>query len=249
MIMSPSNIAIGKIVLEYVRSQPECGTNFIAFGWPFGGGQRILWRMITNSPLHLTLLVVAAYLLGAVPNGLLIARLKGINLQQVGSGNIGATNVFRCVGKGWGILAFILDAVKGFVPAFALPLLVDSAPGWLGLACGVTAVAGHNWPVWLKFKGGKGVSTSAGMLLGIAPAAVGIGFLVFAVTVVLTRWVSLGSILAAIAVPVAHVALHGTDNRLLTGALIVMGVLVIWKHRTNIRRLLNGTEPRIVGQK
>lgn len=205
--------------------------------------------MISNTPLMLSLTVLAAYLLGSVPNGLLLARLKGIDLQKSGSGNIGATNVFRCVGKGWGIAAFLLDALKGFVPAFVFPRLMDSAPPWLGLACGVAAVAGHNWPVWLKFKGGKGVSTSAGMLLGIAPAAVGIGFAAFAVILLTTRWVSLSSIAAAIVVPAAYIGLEGTDNRLLTGALIVMGVLVIFKHRANIGRLLKGTEPQIFGKK
>ena len=205
--------------------------------------------MISNTPLVLSLLVLAAYLLGSIPNGLLIARLKGVDLQKVGSGNIGATNVFRCVGKGWGIAAFVLDAVKGFVPAFFFPRLLESAPPWLGLACGVAAVAGHNWPVWLKFKGGKGVSTSAGMLLGIAPAAVGVGFAVFALTVALTRFVSLGSILAAIAVPAAYLWMNGAENRLLAGALVVMGALVIFKHRANVGRLLRGTEPRIVGKK
>jgi acyl phosphate:glycerol-3-phosphate acyltransferase len=205
--------------------------------------------MITNTPLALSLLIAAAYLLGAVPNGLLIARLKGVDLQKVGSGNIGATNVFRCVGKGWGVAAFVLDAVKGFVPAFVFPRLLDAAPPeWLGLACGAAAVAGHNWPVWLKFKGGKGVSTSAGMLLGIAPAAVGIGFAVFAITVALTRWVSLGSILAAIAVPTAYLGLHGPANPLLGGTLVAMGLLVVAKHRANIRRLLAGTEPRIASR-
>ena len=205
--------------------------------------------MITNTPPMLSLLVLAAYLLGSVPNGLLIARLKGIDLQQAGSGNIGATNVFRCVGKGWGILAFALDAVKGFVPAFVFPRLVAGAPDWLGLACGVAAVAGHNWPVWLRFKGSKGVSTSAGMLLGIAPCAVGVGFLVFAVTVALTRFVSLGSILAAVAVPAAYISMTGGANRLLAGTLVVMGLLVVVKHRANIRQLLAGTEPRIAGRK
>lgn len=205
--------------------------------------------MITNTPLLLSLLVLAAYLLGAIPNGLLIAKVKGIDLRQAGSGNIGATNVFRCVGKGWGILAFVLDAVKGFVPAFGFPQLVAGTPDWLGLACGVAAVAGHNWPVWLGFKGGKGVATSAGMLLGIAPAAVGIGFLVFAVTVAATRFVSLGSILAAVAVPTAYISMTGGENRLLAGVLVGMGLLVIVKHRANLRRLLKGEEPRITGQK
>ncbi|NCA83824.1 MAG: glycerol-3-phosphate 1-O-acyltransferase [Opitutae bacterium] len=205
--------------------------------------------MITNTPLMLSLLVLAAYLMGSIPNGLLLARLKGIDLQKVGSGNIGATNVYRCVGKGWGVAAFVLDAVKGFVPAFVFPRLMESAPPWLGLACGIAAVAGHNWPVWLNFKGGKGVSTSAGMLLGIAPAAVGIGFAVFALVVALTRFVSLGSILAAVAVPAAYLAMNGIENRLLAGALVAMGALVVVKHRANIRRLLAGTEPRIAGKK
>lgn len=202
---------------------------------------------MNSTPLTWMLLIVAAYLLGAIPNGLLIARLKGIDLQKTGSGNIGATNVFRCVGKGWGILAFVLDAAKGFIPAFFFPLLVEGAPSWLGLACGAAAVAGHNWPVWLKSKGGKGVSTSAGMLLGVAPAAVGIGVAVFALVVVLTRWVSLSSIAAAIAVPVAYLWMNGAGNLPLAVALVVMGVLVIFKHRANIHRLLAGTEPRIVG--
>jgi len=197
----------------------------------------------------ISLLILAAYLLGSIPFGLLLARIKGVDLQKVGSGNIGATNVYRCVGKRWGIAAFVLDAVKGFVPAFVFPMLVSHAPAWLGLACGVAAVAGHNWPVWLKFKGGKGVSTSAGMLLGIAPAAVGIGFVVFAITVLLTRYVSLGSILAAIAVPTAFIAMDRTENHLLAGALVVMGLLTIFKHRTNIGRLLKGTEPKISGKK
>ena len=205
--------------------------------------------MISNTPLLLSLLMAAAYLMGSIPCGLLIARLKGVDLQKVGSGNIGATNVYRCVGKAWGVAAFVLDAVKGFVPAFVFPRLMESAPPWLGLACGIAAVAGHNWPVWLKFKGGKGVSTSAGMLLGIAPAAVGVGFAVFALTVALTRFVSLGSILAAIAVPAAYLWMNGAENRLLAGALVVMGALVIFKHRANVGRLLRGIEPRIVGKK
>ena len=219
------------------------------FWLAFSDGAPHPWRMISNTPLLLALLVSAAYLLGSIPNGLLIARLKGVDLQKVGSGNIGATNVFRCVGKGWGVLAFVLDAIKGFVPAFCFPRLMEAAPPWLGLACGIAAVAGHNWPVWLKFKGGKGVSTSAGMLLGIAPAAVGIGFAVFALVVALTRFVSLGSILAALAVAGSGVWLYGADNRLLAGALILMGLLVIVKHRANVGRLLKGTEPRIVGKK
>lgn len=205
--------------------------------------------MIQNAPLPLGLLVAGAYLLGAIPCGLLLARLKGVDLRKTGSGNIGATNVYRCVGKGWGLAAFALDALKGFAPAFFFPRLVADAPGWLGLACGAAAIAGHNWPVWLGFKGGKGVSTSAGMLLGVAPAAAGIGFGVFAVALAATRIVSVGSLLAALAVPAAGFWLYWPENRVLVGALVLMGLLVIVKHRANLRRLRAGTEPRIFGKK
>ena len=124
--------------------------------------------------------VLAGYLMGSVPFGLLIAKARGVDLRNSGSGNIGATNVFRCVGKGWGVLALLLDALKGFLPAFFFPALAarglhGAVPSWLGVACGLAAVVGHNWPVWLGFKGGKGVATSAGMALGVAPGAVGIG--------------------------------------------------------------------------
>lgn len=204
---------------------------------------------MSSSLMTVTLLIVAGYLLGSIPNGLLIARIHGVDLRKVGSGNIGATNVFRSIGRGWGLVVFFLDALKGFLPAFVFPRLLDFPPSWLGLACGMAAVCGHNWPVWLGFKGGKGVATSAGMLLGIAPDAAGIGFAVFAVGLAVTRIVSVGSILAAVAVPTAYFWLHGTGNRLVAGALTLMGVVVIIKHRSNIRRLLAGTEPRLFGRK
>lgn len=203
-------------------------------------------------PLHLAALLPAAYLVGSIPCGFLLARAVGVDLRKTGSGNIGATNVFRCAGKSLGVLAFVLDALKGFLPAFCLPALYradPSAPVWLGLACGAAAVAGHNWPVWLGFRGGKGVSTSAGMLLGVAPAAVGIGFAVFIPVVLLTRWVSLSSILAALAVAAAGFAFYRATNPVLVAALVLLALLVVWRHRSNIRRLLDGTEPRIVPRK
>ena len=163
--------------------------------------------------------LVFAYLLGAIPNGLLIARARGVDIRTVGSGNIGATNVFRAVGKGWGILTFFCDALKGFVPSFVFPLLVSSQFGedldYLGVACAAAAVAGHNWPIYLKFKGGKGVATTAGALLGIAPAAMGIGVAVWVVATFSTRYVSVGSILAAAAVPVAAWFLYRQDDLVL----------------------------------
>jgi len=199
--------------------------------------------------------LAASYLLGSIPFGWLLGRAAGVDLRKTGSGNIGATNVFRCVGKKLGVLAFALDALKGFAPAFFFPMamrpgLQEAVPAWAGLACGVAAVAGHNWPVWLKFKGGKGVSTSVGMLLGVAPAAAGIGLGVFSVVVVATRWVSLASILAAVAVGGCGWWLYGAQRPPVVAATLSALVLwVVWRHRANIGRLLKGTEPKIVGKK
>ena len=125
---------------------------------------------------------ILAYLLGAIPFGLLIARARGVDIRAVGSGNIGATNVFRAVGKGWGILAFACDALKGFIPVSVFPLLAKTLGAFDGdavlpLVCACLAIAGHNWPVYLRFKGGKGVATSVGALIGLAPVAAGIGLL------------------------------------------------------------------------
>ena len=199
-------------------------------------------------PLVWSVSLVCAYLLGAIPNGLLIARARGVDIRTVGSGNIGATNVFRGVGKGWGILTFACDALKGFIPAFVFPLLAtrqwDGDFDYLGVACAAAAVAGHNWPIYLRFKGGKGVATTAGALLGIAPAAMGIGVAVWVVATFSTRYVSVGSILAAAAVPAAAWFLYRQDDLVLPGVLTVIGAVVIWRHRANIQRLASGTENR-----
>ncbi len=187
------------------------------------------------------LLTVAAYLFGAVPFGLLVAKSRGIDIRTQGSGNIGATNVFRCVGKGWGIFTFVLDALKGFVPAFFFPV-IGNVGGDYGVLFGLVAILGHSFPVYLRFKGGKGVATSAGMLLGVAPAAVGIGFLCWIICIFASRIVSLSSIIAAVAVG-ASVWFLG-ESTIVCIALSVLAVLVIWLHRANIKRLLNGTENR-----
>lgn len=187
------------------------------------------------------ILSVAAYLFGAIPFGLLVARSRGVDIRQHGSGNIGATNVFRVIGKGWGIFTFALDALKGFIPAFVFPRLAHMDPVW-GVLFGIVAILGHSFPIYLKFKGGKGVATSAGMLLGVAPLAVGVGFLCWVICMVLSRYVSLSSIVAAIAVAVT---VWIQDKGLVVNiALTVLALLVIWLHRANIKRLLNGTENR-----
>ncbi len=208
--------------------------------------------MTTTAWISAAAAIIVAYLLGSIPFGLLIGRMRGIDIRQVGSCNIGATNVLRSVGKGWGILALLLDALKGYIPAAGFPwllhelaLLADT-PAWLKIACGCAAILGHNFPIYLRFKGGKGVATSAGVLIGIAPQALLIGLGTFAVVFGISRFVSLGSITAAVVVPVAGFFLYRQEGMLVPAVLVVLGLLVIWRHKANIRRLLNGTENRIV---
>ena len=193
--------------------------------------------------MNLIVLTIIAYVLGAVPFGLLVAKSKGVNIREHGSGNIGATNVFRVVGKGWGIFTFLLDALKGFVPAYFFPLLGGVDPAF-GVLFGGAAIVGHTFPVFLKFKGGKGVATSAGMILGVASFSVGIAFAAWLITVFASRYVSLASIVAAITVGVAVWFDPKLDNAVIPSAISVMALLVIWLHRANIKRLLNGTENR-----
>jgi len=192
---------------------------------------------------------LAAYLIGAVPFGLLVARLKGVDITRVGSGNIGATNVFRSVSKPLGVLTFALDALKGWGPAWFFPAFVQAGDATarnpsLAVAFAALAIAGHTWPVYLKFKGGKGVATSAGALVGIAPAAVGVGLLVWIVLMAVSRYVSVASIGAAVAVPAAAWVFYSRQTVTVPAALTVLAALIIWRHRGNIQRLRAGTEHR-----
>jgi glycerol-3-phosphate acyltransferase PlsY len=196
--------------------------------------------------MNTAILTAVAYLFGAIPFGLLVAKAKGVDIRQHGSGNIGATNVFRVIGKGWGIFTFTLDALKGFIPAFLFPIIGGIEPAMrseFGVLFGLAAIVGHTFPVYLKFKGGKGVATSAGMLLGIAWQAVAVGFVVWVLCMVFTRYVSLSSIAAAAAVLIAS-WLHPQYHIVVKIALTVLALLVIWLHRANIKRLVNGTENR-----
>ena len=195
------------------------------------------------------LLIAAAYLLGAVPFGLLLSRLKGIDIRTVGSGNIGATNVFRSVSKPLGVATFACDFLKGYLPACLFPILGKTISGTvqgpeIGILCGVAAIVGHNWPVYLKFKGGKGIATSAGVLLGVAPAAVGIGLLSWIFLLLATRYVSVASIGAAIVVPVVSWTMYAKHGSLLPMALTILGALAVWRHKSNIERLIDGSEHR-----
>ena len=197
------------------------------------------------------LIVVTAYFLGSIPTGYLAARAKGIDIRTVGSGNIGATNAMRVLGKPAGIAVLLLDALKGYAAvAWVCPLWMKSFSGpaadveTLRIVAGIAAVLGHNFTCWLKFKGGKGIATSGGAYLALAPLAVGIALAAFILAVLLTRYVSIGSIAAAIALPAAVWCLpeHNLFLGIVTSAL---GAMAIYKHRSNIKRLMTGTESRI----
>jgi glycerol-3-phosphate acyltransferase PlsY len=193
----------------------------------------------------------AAYLLGSVPFGFLIAKSCGQDIRALGSGNIGATNVFRSVSKPLGVLTFSLDLLKGFCGVRLIPWAVSALvrTPFEGMAfpvfCGVCAVAGHNWTCFLGFKGGKGVATSAGLLLGLSPAGVGIAFGVWLASFLASRYVSLASITAAAALAVAVWPLHlRQQGAWFPSVLTLLAGIAIWKHRANIARLRAGTESR-----
>lgn len=196
--------------------------------------------------------LLAAYLLGAIPFGLLIGKARGIDVRTVGSRNIGATNVFRCVGAKWGILAFLCDMLKGFggVWCAAIPLLwsapiPDSNALLLRVLCGTSAMLGHIFPVWLGFRGGKGISTALGLLIGVAPAAAGIGFGLWVVCFLLSRYVSLSSCLAAIVIgALVWTPLYADRPVWFAVLMTILAALAILKHRANLVRLAKGTENR-----
>ena len=192
------------------------------------------------------LIALGAFLLGSIPTGYLVARAKGIDIRQHGSGNIGATNVFRTLGKPLGIFVFVFDALKGFAAVW-LALKFGGPSAWPGIIAAVAVIAGHNYTPWLGFKGGKGIATSAGVLIALMPWAVLAIALVWFAVFFATRYVSLASISAAAALPVAVGALwfYGCGgNGPLLGFSVLIAALAIWRHRSNIERLMAGTEHR-----
>jgi glycerol-3-phosphate acyltransferase PlsY len=185
--------------------------------------------------------IVLSYFIGAIPFGLLLSRGRGINIREQGSKNIGATNVSRLLGKKLGFLTFLLDCAKGYVPIFFAGLLLDHALNPHAVAlCGAAAVIGHMFPVYLGFKGGKGVATGLGVFLYLAPLAVLLSVLVFVAAVASTGFVSLGSLLgSAVILPCVYFFDEPTWKLILAAFIVVM----IWiKHHENISRLLKGTE-------
>ena len=188
--------------------------------------------------------LIASYLLGAVPTSYLAARLfRGIDLREHGSRNLGATNLYRVLGWRYAIPVGLLDAAKGLVPVLVFAPRVSSSE-LFALICGLVAVVGHVFSVFVGFKGGKGVATAAGVMLGLTPAALGVAVLVWAALVYLTGYVSVGSIVAAAIFPLAVYLLEPPDQPAMLWLDIAVAAAIVWFHRGNIQRLFKGTENR-----
>jgi len=198
--------------------------------------------------------LICSYFIGSISFGFLIARyVKGVDIRKVGSGNPGATNVSRSIGKPYGIVVYVLDMLKGFLPVFAADRLFGGqGHGLLPILCGIGVICGHTFPVFLGFKGGKAAATGSGVFLWLATIPLLIAIAVWLITVAISRYVSLGSILSVIAVAVCIIIL-GKDpfgqGLYLTLFSLFIAILLIVRHKSNIKRLLNGTESKIGASK
>jgi len=201
------------------------------------------------------LVALIAYLIGSIPTGYLVAKAKGIDIRSVGSGNIGATNAMRVLGRPLGIFVLLADAIKGFAACAVIsPTVYDlivvrsstlhgEAKFIAAIIGGIAAVLGHNYTCWLNFKGGKGIATTAGVYFALAPLSVSIALGSWIVFFVVTRYVSVASLAAAVALPTAVWLTQG--NLLLSIVTTLLGVMAILKHKANIQRLIAGTENRV----
>ena len=192
---------------------------------------------------------VSAYIIGSIPTAYIFGRvLKGIDIREYGSGNAGATNVFRVIGKTPGMIVLIIDIIKGYIAATYLAsgfmyLAPVTRPELYRILFGLSAIAGHNWTLFLKFKGGKGVAASAGVVIGLIPKIFWLGFLVWLITFFITGFVSLGSIIAIISIPIFTLAFGEPVEIVVFMCLLCL--IIVYKHKPNIRRLARGEEKRI----
>jgi glycerol-3-phosphate acyltransferase PlsY len=199
--------------------------------------------------------ILVGYLLGSIPTGFVVAKTRGVDIRTVGSGNIGATNVFRALGVPAGVFVLLADAAKGWLAVVVVAKLAGTGfwgnvdplnSEWLAICGGVAAIVGHNYSCWLHFKGGKGIATSAGVLTALVPWALLIILAVFIIVLALSRYVSLASIAASSTLPFATwLTVRGVTRVSLTAVTGAMAALAIYKHKGNIKRLLNGTEHRL----
>lgn len=189
------------------------------------------------------LTAIVAYFIGSIPTGYLFGRARGVDIRTTGSGNIGATNVFRTLGKTAGVAVLLIDAVKGFFPTkFLLFGAIPETHEYHAMVAGLFAILGHNYTCWLEFKGGKGIATSAGVLIALVPYGLLVTLAVWLVVFALSRYVSLASVVAAVVLPFAVWAVGRSTTMI--WLCTMLSALAIYKHRTNIQRLLAGTEHR-----
>lgn len=184
---------------------------------------------------------IGAYLLGSIPVGVLFARARGIDIRSVGSGNIGATNVMRAMGPAAGVTVFLLDVLKGLLPTLVMRGFTDRQELWF--VTGAAAVVGHCLSPWLGFKGGKGIATSLGAVIGAAPIVAAGAFGVFCVFLAVTRYMSLASLVGVFTAVVLGIVLPG-ESRWLIPAYAVLFLFIVYRHRSNLKRLRDGTEPK-----
>ena len=191
--------------------------------------------------------IAAAYLIGGIPFGLILARVvKGVDIRTIGSGNIGATNAIRAMGRKWGYSVFALDFLKGFLPALAVDQFFGSTREdreLLQILVGAAATLGHCYSPYLGFTGGKGVATGCGGILALSWQTFLAGGIVWIVTRLATGYAGLASILMGLAFPIAVAVLHGTERRAMLVGATALAALIAWRHRGNVQRMLAGTEP------
>lgn len=193
--------------------------------------------------LHSVVFILVSYLFGALPIGLLVGRMvKGIDVRDYGSGNIGASNVWRTMGPLWGIAVFLFDFCKGCFPTLLAGRIHEVSP-WLPVLVGLAAILGHNFSPFLKFKGGKGVATSLGVVYGLSPIAAAVGFGVWGLCLLITRYISVSSMIAAVVTSLVLIGFNRDLPHILFAMLVTFFVII--KHQSNMARLKAGTEPKV----
>lgn len=189
-------------------------------------------------------LLLASYLLGGIPTGYLIGRMKGVDIRKLGSGNPGTANVYRTLGKWPGIITFAIDFLKGFIPVYAAIHICGQEGGrwWIPMAAGALAIAGHIWTIFLGFKGGKGVATAAGVFMALLPLPTTGAFIFFGIAVFLSGHISVGSMSASMALPILCLVFNKPEQKPLTIMALTVCLLIFYTHISNIKRILAGRE-------
>jgi len=209
--------------------------------------------------LKIILVIIISYLIGSIPTAYLFAKIiKNVDIRKFGSGNVGATNALRLLGKGWGVTVLILDIAKGLLPVVLLGNIFESRTSLisaeaLSLIIGISCICGHNWTIFLNFKGGKGVATSLGVLLGLSikipglRIILGLTIVIWAIVFIVSKTISLASILAALSFPFLTLIFKQSLTLVCVGTFL--SLFIIFRHKSNLQRIFQGTEPRLTFKK